>query len=93
MVLRAKRRYITLLSASNEISAWLRDITGLSNQALSTAACNPLLGVFEALPIWMVRKCGWRVRVRSDKSASPLRAVKVILATESQYLIEWFDKA
>ena len=32
-------------------SAWLLDIMGLSNQALSLAASRPLLAVFEARPI------------------------------------------
>ena len=93
MILQSYRQCITLFSALNEISAWLRDITGLSNQALSAAACNPLLGVLDALPICMVRRFGLRVRIRSVRSASPLRAVKVILAKDRQYIIKWSDKA
>lgn len=48
-------------------SAWPRDITGLSNQALSDAATNPLVGTLDARPMGIT---GWRVVKVSRRSGS-----------------------
>ena len=77
--MRQKRH--TLFSESNSIVAWLRDITGLSNQALSTAPSIPLVTLFDALPTGMTLSLAVSVRVRSAMERSPFKAVRVTLAT------------
>jgi hypothetical protein len=72
-----------LLSGDNDISAWLRDITGLSNQALSSAPKIPLLKLFEALPIGTMRRSLLRIRIRSLGEMSPFKVVRVTFAVFS----------
>ena len=75
----------TLSSASMAISAWLRDMTGLSNHALSAAPRSPLLTLFEALPMGIIGRSGLRVIIRSAGETLLVKALRVILTVLSQY--------
>lgn len=75
----------TLSSAPMAISAWLRDMTGLSNHALSAAPRSPLLTLFEALPMGIVGRSGLRVITRSGGETLLVKALRVILTVSSQY--------
>ncbi len=79
---------ITFSLLSSAISAWSRDMTGLSNHALSAAPSSPLLTLLDALPTGILRRSTLSVRCRSVKEASPFKAVRVILAASSQYADE-----
>lgn len=70
---------LTLSSPFIVSCACSRDMTGLSNQALSTALKSPLLMLLEALPIGAVGEPGSRRRIRSAGTTLPCKAVKVIL--------------
>jgi len=76
----------TLSSIFTVISAWSRDITGLSNHALSTAPRSPLLMLFEARPMGIVGRSGLRVITRSAGEILLVRALSVIFTVSGQHL-------
>ncbi len=61
-------------------------MTGLSNQALSTALRSPLLTLFEARPMGMVGRFGFRMITRSAGETLLVNALSVILTVSGQYL-------
>jgi hypothetical protein len=70
---------LTLVNLLNAISAWLRDMTGLSNQALSAAPNKPLSTLFEALPILIEDLLGFKLMTRSAGLMSAFKARRVML--------------
>jgi hypothetical protein len=80
------KEYLTFLLGSKTSLAWSRDMTGLSNQALSLAPTRPLLGLFEARPICIAVRSGWRFIVRSEGRKFPFRGVSV---TNTERALVW----
>jgi hypothetical protein len=70
---------LTLVNLLNAISAWLRDMTGLSNQALSAAPNKPLRTLFEARPILIEDLLGFKLMTRSAGLMSAFKARRVML--------------
>jgi hypothetical protein len=66
-------------------------MTGLSNQALSSALRRPLLTLLEARPIGIVGRSGFNLRILFAGTIPGVRLVRVMIATERLALISLED--
>jgi hypothetical protein len=80
----------TISSGSKTSSACSRDITGLSNQALSSALMRPLLTLLEARPIRIGDRSGLSLRIRWAGTIPAVIAVSVTIAVtvSAFYIVE-----
>lgn len=69
-----------------DISACSRDMTGLSNQALSAAIKYGLLAFFDARPTCIVLRPGRRAMVRLERSWLAFKAKRVMFARASSVI-------